>query len=183
MHRLHREADGSVALYIGAENWPFPIPLMEKGGAWHFDLEAGAKEVLFRRIGENELKAIEISHELFAARNTPGPVAGDSNDGGSPYVSAVSTAAGNSAGAVINGYYFRVLAPPSRNGGSGKAGKTGAAVAVVAYPAEYRVSGIMTLIVTGDNVIYEKDLGANTSELASTLTSLRKDATWRPVTE
>src|ERR1700720_1234122 len=59
MHRLHREPDGSVTLYIGAENWPFPIPLVEKDGAWHFDPDTGLKEVLFRRIGENELTAIE----------------------------------------------------------------------------------------------------------------------------
>src|SRR6202171_506501 len=65
MHRLGRESDGSVTLYIGAENWPFPIPLIEKNGAWHFDPDAGLKEVLFRRIGENELTAIEICHELI----------------------------------------------------------------------------------------------------------------------
>src|SRR5882724_11580676 len=66
MHRLGREADGSVTLYIGAENWPFSIPIVEKGGAWHFDPDAGLKEVLFRRIGENELTAITICHEFVA---------------------------------------------------------------------------------------------------------------------
>ncbi len=55
MHRLHRERDGSVTLYIGAENWPFPIPIVEKNGAWRFDVEAGQQEIRFRRIGENEL--------------------------------------------------------------------------------------------------------------------------------
>src|ERR1700730_18641521 len=67
MHRLGRESDGSATLYIGAENWPFPIPLIEKNGAWHFDSDGGQKEVLFRRIGENELTAIEICHELVSA--------------------------------------------------------------------------------------------------------------------
>src|ERR1700682_655532 len=66
MHRLGREADGSMTLYIGAENWPFPIPLVEKNGAWHFDADGGSKEVLFRRIGENELTAIAICHEFTA---------------------------------------------------------------------------------------------------------------------
>jgi Protein of unknown function (DUF2950) len=169
MHRTHREPDGSVTLYIGAENWPFPIPLVEQGGAWHFDPEAGAKEVLFRRIGANELKVIGISHDFVAKAANPD-------------VTALSQGAGSSA-VLIDGYYFRVLAPPSRNGGAGKTGKTAATVAVVAYPAEYRVSGIMTFIITGNNGIYEKDLGASTSESASTLTSFRKDATWRPVTE
>src|ERR1022692_2147260 len=67
MHRMRRERDGSVTLYIGAENWPFPIPLVEKDGAWHFDPDAGVKEVLFRRIGENELTAIAMCHEFVAA--------------------------------------------------------------------------------------------------------------------
>ena len=67
MHRLGRETDGSMTLYIGAENWPFPIPLVEKSGAWRFDSDAGQKEVLFRRIGENELTAIDICHQLVAA--------------------------------------------------------------------------------------------------------------------
>src|SRR6266852_2436495 len=68
MHRLGREADGSVTLYIGAENWPFPIPLVEKNGAWRFDSDAGSKEVLFRRIGENELTAVAICHEFVASK-------------------------------------------------------------------------------------------------------------------
>jgi hypothetical protein len=81
MHRLGREADGSVTLYIGAENWPFPIPLVATNGAWRFDREAGAKEVTFRRIGDNELTAIANCHEFAAAENryradpnTVGPV-------------------------------------------------------------------------------------------------------------
>src|SRR5882762_8181193 len=67
MHRLGREPDGSVTLYIGAENWPFPISLVQKNGAWHFDSDAGLKEVLFRRIGENELTAITTCHEFVVA--------------------------------------------------------------------------------------------------------------------
>src|SRR5260370_19302329 len=66
MHRLGREADGSMTLYIGAENSPFPIPLVEEDGAWHFDPVLGLTEVLFRRIGENELTAIAICHEFVA---------------------------------------------------------------------------------------------------------------------
>ena len=62
-----RDANESVTLYIGSENWPFPIPLVEKDGAWHFDPDAGRKEVMFRRIGENELTAIMTCHELVAA--------------------------------------------------------------------------------------------------------------------
>src|SRR5260370_22368260 len=67
MHRLGREADRSVTLYIGAENWPFPVPIIEKNGTWRFDSDAGLKEVLYRRIGHNELTAIAICHDFIAA--------------------------------------------------------------------------------------------------------------------
>ena len=68
MHRLVKEPDGSVLLYIGAENWPTPIPLEMKGNFWFFDTEAGKKEILFRRIGRNELSAIRVCQELVAAQ-------------------------------------------------------------------------------------------------------------------
>jgi hypothetical protein len=68
MHRFVKEPDGSVMLYIGAENWPAPIPLRMKGDAWFFDTEAGKMEILFRRIGRNEYSAIRICQELVAAQ-------------------------------------------------------------------------------------------------------------------
>ena len=67
MHRLVQEPDGTTTLYIGAENWPSPIPLVNKGDAWYFDTEAGKHEILFRRIGKNELSAIQVCEELVAA--------------------------------------------------------------------------------------------------------------------
>ena len=68
MHRFVKEPDGFVTLYIGAENWPTPIPLVMKGNFWFFDTEAGKKEILFRRIGRNELSAIRVCQELVAAQ-------------------------------------------------------------------------------------------------------------------
>jgi hypothetical protein len=68
MHRFVKEPDGSVVLYIGAENWPTPIPLAMKRNLWFFDTEAGKKEILFRRIGRNELSAIRVCQELVAAQ-------------------------------------------------------------------------------------------------------------------
>jgi len=68
MHRLVTEPDGTVCLYIGAENWPTPIPVVKKGNAWYFDTEAGKKEILYRRVGRNELSAIRICQELVAAQ-------------------------------------------------------------------------------------------------------------------
>ena len=67
MHRLVKEPNGTMALYVGAHNWPCPIPLANKGNAWYFDTDAGMKEILYRRIGKNELSAIRICQELVAA--------------------------------------------------------------------------------------------------------------------
>src|SRR5713226_4346820 len=72
MHRVGREADGTVTLYIGAENWPFPVPLVAKNGAWRFDSDDGANEIRFRRISENEVTAIGICHALVAPETNPG---------------------------------------------------------------------------------------------------------------
>ena len=69
MHRLVREPDGTTTLYIGAENWPTPIPLVDKGHAWYFDTDAAKKEILYRRVGENEMSAMRICQELVAAQN------------------------------------------------------------------------------------------------------------------
>ena len=68
MHRLVKEPDGTTVLYIGAENWPTPIPLMNKGNAWYFDTDAGKHEILYRRIGRNEISAIRVCQELVAAQ-------------------------------------------------------------------------------------------------------------------
>src|SRR5437660_6562026 len=69
MHRLVQEPDGSTVLYIGAENWPFPIPLVPKNGRWYFDSDAGTQEMLFRTVGENETTAIEVCRAFAAAKN------------------------------------------------------------------------------------------------------------------
>jgi len=68
MHRLMKEPDGTTVLYIGAENWPTPIPLVNQGNSWYFDTEAGKKEILYRRVGRNELSAISVCQELVAAQ-------------------------------------------------------------------------------------------------------------------
>ena len=152
MHRLHREADGTVTLYIGAENWPFPIPIVQKNGAWRFDVAAGQQEVRFRRIGENELTVISVCHEFASGKRDRADVANSTE---------------------LHGYYFRALAPAKAAGG----------FAVVAYPAEYRSSGVMTFVLTEKGEVYEKDLGANTSAVAGAMASFHKDATWRAAGE
>jgi hypothetical protein len=180
MHRLGREADGAVTLYLGAENWPFPIPLVQKDGTWRFDSDAGQKEVLFRRIGENELTAIATCHEFVVHEKHyhAEPSAADPADS-SPASLVAKAASGSNSGdpVLFHGYYFRLLplAPT--------AGKTPGGFALIAYPAEYRSSGVMTFIVTKSDVVYEKDLGPNTSSLASAMAAFHKDATWSAVEE
>jgi hypothetical protein len=186
MHRLGREADGSVTLYIGAENWPFPVPLVEKNGTWHFDPDAGRKEVLFRRIGENELTAIAIGHEFVAAVRGYQAQSNTGNPADSFPTSLVAQAAGESASGdpvLLHGYYFRVLPTHAMNGSRRTQGTTTGGFALIAYPAEYRSSGVMTFIITNNDVVYEKDLGANTSALASAMTRFHNDTTWHAADE
>jgi hypothetical protein len=174
MHRLGHDADGSVTLYIGAENWPFPIPLVAKDGAWHFDPEAGSKEVMYRRIGDNELAAIATCREFAIAAKNYHPNAGYTDVTESSTTSLAAKAATGATGGdpvLLQGYYFRVLT--ARPG----------SFALIAYPAEYRSSGVMTLIITEKGLVYEKDLGPNTTALASAMTAFRKDATWRVADE
>jgi hypothetical protein len=175
MHRLGREADGSMTLYIGAENWPFPIPLIEKSGAWRFDSDGGLKEVMFRRIGENELTAMDICHEFVAVKKQDRARPNTADEADRSPASLLARAASESTGSdpvLFNGYYFKVLSTsPASNSKGG--------LAVMAYPAEYRSSGVMTFVVTANDVVYEKDLGANTSALASAMTAFHRDASWR----
>jgi hypothetical protein len=181
MHRLGRDADGSVTLYIGAENWPFPIPLVEKNGSWHFDPETGLKEVLYRRIGENELTAIAMCHDFVTAEKQYRAKPNTADLEGSSPTSLVAKAASGSAGGdpvLFRGYYFKVLAARSTSGKSATGG-----FAVIAYPAEYRSCGVMTFIVTAKDVVYEKDLGPNTIALAGAMATFHKDATWRAADE
>lgn len=175
MHRLHREADGSVTLYIGAENWPFPIPLVQKSGAWRFDADAGAKEITYRRIGENEWTAIATCNAFAAAekRYRTDPTAADpANTSSASLVAKAASGSDSGDPILLDGYYYRVLSRPA-------AGQTTPGFALIAYPAEYRSSGVMTFVVTGNGRVYEKDLGANTTSLANGMTAFHKDATWR----
>jgi hypothetical protein len=174
MHRLGREPDGSMTLYIGAENWPFPIPLVEKSGAWRFDSDAGQREILFRRIGENELTAIDLCHQLVAAEKQlrSNPNAKSQVDSRvARLVSAAASGSASSEPVLVQGYYFRVVAKQSKSG-----------FAFIAYPAEYRSSGVKTFVVTDNDVVNEKDLGVKTTARASTMSADHKGG-WGAVDE
>jgi hypothetical protein len=167
MHRIVHEPHGTVSLYIGAENWPFPIPLVEKDGAWQFDAETGQKEILFRRIGENELTAIATCHDL-AAQDRDGANANPADS-----LRAKLVVGGNPV--LFHGYYFHLLATRGKTAGG--------FAAIIAYPAEYRSSGVMTFVVTAKGAVYEKDLGVNTPPLASAIATFHKDSTWHAAVE
>ena len=181
MRRLVREPDGTTVLYIGAENWPFPVPLVSKNGVWYFDSDRGTQEILYRTVGENETTAIEVCHAVAKAKD-PSETETPGDDSIRKYVQ--SLVSGGTASAVsaardlenesspFHGYYFRVVTNSA--GGSKKTG----AVALVAYPAEYRSSGVMTFLVTRNGTVYEKDLGSKTTTVARKL-ERRPDSSWQ----
>jgi hypothetical protein len=170
MHRLAQEADASAVLYIGAENWPFPIPLVSSNGAWHFDARAGRDEVLFRRIGENELSAAQACRALVLARHERHWPERDPSMRALGRFSASASASGPDVH--FHGYIFRNLesdAPSATNG-------TGSAY--LAYPASYGSTGVMTYLVDENDVVYAKDLGPHTSRIVKHMRQYRRDASW-----
>jgi hypothetical protein len=214
MHRFVTEASGSVTLVVGAENWPFPIPLVKNNGSWYFDTDAGKDEIEFRRIGRNELAAMDACRELVEAQKQyfarpPGDLPkqfaqklvsdegrhnglywyGASDEFDSPINPLIAYARQNlptdqvGEHVPFNGYMFRILTSQGRHAPGGAKdfvvdGKMTAGFAFVAYPVEYRSSGVMTFIVDGSGAIYEKDLGPNTTKLAQAMTAYDPDSTW-----
>jgi hypothetical protein len=212
MHRLVKETDGTIALYIGAKNWPTPIPLVNKGSSWYFDTDAGKKEILFRRIGRNEISSIRVCQELVAAEkeyhyaehaeyaqkifSDEGQHNGlywkvaegePSSPIGPLVASAVAQGDAKSrdgAPTPYRGYYYHILTRQGTNApGRAKSyivnGKMTRGFAFVAYPAEYRSSGVMTFIAGVDGVVYQKDLGKKTKVLAKGMKEYNPDPTWR----
>ena len=166
-------------LYIGAENWPFPIPLTSKNGAWYFDAETGTQEILFRRIGENEEVAIQVCEEFAITKKDQGakPASYDPiTQFAQNLASAGLASAGTNDSAPFHGYYFRLV----NSSGSGRDHKKGS-VTLVAYPVEYRTSGVKTFVVTGHDNVYEKDLGTDTTTVAPTIKS--RTSGWRAAAE
>ena len=180
VHRLVRQADGSIVLYIGAENWPFPVPLVSKKGKWRFDAGAGRDEIFFRRIGENEAVAIQVCHALVRTTTDGGNEAAASNDPAIRYaqtlVKAETTDARRAQGnaqttsAPFHGYNFRRVSNDDEIADG--------VVAFVGYPAEYRASGVMTFVITSDNVVFEKDLGPKTPSVAKAIRKAAPDLSW-----
>jgi hypothetical protein len=216
MHRFVTEPNGSVTLVIGAENWPFPIPLVNNHGSWYFDTDAGKDEILFRRIGQNELAAMDACSALVEAQKEyfarpTGALSqqfaqklvsdegrhdglywhGANDEFDSPINPLIANAAAHEPGSApgfdpvpFHGYFFRILTSqgPHAPGGAKNYvvdGKMTGGFAFVAYPAEYRSSGVLTFIVDKSGTIYEKDLGPDTTKVAEAMTAYDPDSTWK----
>lgn len=205
-------------LIIGNEEWPYPIPLVKDSGGWRFDTAAGREEILYRRIGRNELRTIQAcrvflkaqkeyaaqSHDgkpvgLFAQKfgSQPGKQDGlywktGPGEDFSPlgeFVAEASSEGYSRSGTgptPLHGYLFRVLTAQGPAAPGGKKsyvsdGEMKNGFALVAYPAEYRNSGVMTFIVNQDGVIYERDLGEKSAQAASQINEYNPDKLWRKV--
>jgi hypothetical protein len=203
-----------ATLSVGSEDWPLPIPIVKKKGMWYFDTKAGRQEILFRRIGENELAAITVCRGFVEAQNeyakeihddsgvnqyaqriisSPGKhdgLAWQNPDGtwGGPVGEAVARSLEQGYGdkaMPFHGYYFKVLK------GQGPAASLGeldymiggamiGGFALAAVPAEYRVTGVNTFMVSYDGVVYQKDMGLDSLNSFKTMERYNPDKTWRP---
>ena len=220
--RLASNSDSNVTLEIGADGWPFPIPIVKQGGKWFFDTVAGAEEILNRRIGMDEIGAINVSlayvdaqHEYasqdrmgdgvlaFAQflRSTPGTHDGlfwPTNQPGeelSPLGPLIAQARVdgyrrtakmlNDEQAPYHGYYFKILTCQGKHAPGGKYnyiinGRMIAGFALVAWPAEWGNTGVMTFIVNQQGKVYQKNLGLKTAKIAKAMTAYDPDDTWTP---
>jgi Protein of unknown function (DUF2950) len=213
-HSIKAEGNKSATLILGAEDFPFPIPLVNTKAGWQFDTDEGRIEVLRRRIGRNELDAIQTALAYVDAQNeyadkdrgegigvyaqrivsTPGKKDGlfwrdDSDPSPLGELAAQASSEGykvDGQGAPYHGYYFRILKGqgPDAPGGALNYvvnGKMIGGFALIAWPAEYGNSGVMTFLVNHAGTVYQKDLGNRTDAIASRTTLFDPDQTWKKV--
>jgi Protein of unknown function (DUF2950) len=217
--RLQVEPDhdnpNRAILVVGDQNWPLPVPLIRKNGQWSFDAASGRVEILARRVGRNELTAIDVCRGYVEAQmeyasrdrdahgmlkyaqqilSSPGKKDGLYYEGESENLvpksfadaAAVLLQAQGKKPVPYHGYFFHILKSqgPDAPGGAMDYVVKGAMIggfAMVAWPAEYGVSGVQTLIVNHRGIVYEKDLGPQTATLARQTTRFSPDKTWKPV--
>jgi hypothetical protein len=206
---------GRATFIIGADDFPYPIPLVKKGNVWRFDAKAGAEELLNRRIGKNELEVIEILRAYVDAQREY--AATDWNgDGVTEFAQKVRSTEGNKDGlywaaqegekqspfgplaakaakegyskenTALHGYYFRVLKGQGKDAEGGAFdylvnGKMILGYAMVAYPAKFGASGIMTFIVNQKGIVYQKNLGKNSGKIAELMKQFNPDKSWNKV--
>jgi len=202
-----------ATLIVGQEQWPLPVPLLNKNGKWYFDTKSGRQEILFRRIGANELDTIQVCRGFVEAQkeyasqihddsginqyaqkiiSSPGKQDGlywENTDGssGGPIGKAVAKALdeGYSLGkSGYHGYYFKILKGQGRAAPMGQLnyvieGVMIGGFALVAVPAEYRVTGVKTFIVNNDGIVYQKDLGPDSLNIVKKMEVYNPDPSWR----
>ncbi|GFE60488.1 hypothetical protein AOG2_10760 [Geobacter sp. AOG2] len=220
---LVKEGDTKAILVIGAKKWPFPVPIVKRGDAWLFNTEEGREEILNRRIGHNELVAINVCRAYVDAQreyyampepdgeqlpkyarhmiSRPGKrdglywptVSGEKESPLGPLVAKAKEegymqkrAAGQHGPRPYHGYYVRILTRQGPNAPGGRFsyvinGNMVAGYALIAYPAKWGVSGVMTFIVNQRGRVYEKDLGPKTGEIARKMEGYNPDLTWKLV--
>jgi hypothetical protein len=198
-----------VTFSVGEQDWPFPVPVVRKDGKWRLDPISGKLEILARRVGRNELNTMEVCRGYVEAQleyasedhdkdgilkyaqniaSAPGKQDGlySENAPQHPVTKAFASAAGAPKPEPYHGYYFRVLKSqgPAATGGAFDyvvKGKMIGGFALVAWPAEYGVSGVQTFIIDHEGLLYGKDLGINTAALARQITRFNPDKSWRRV--
>lgn len=219
---LGHDSDDKAVLYIGSEDYAFPIPIVQEKNAWFFDTQEGKEEILLRRIGRNELHTIEVLHAYidaqreymamhhsgcgcpeFAQRLTSSKGKKDGlyweakeGEAESPFGPLIAKAVeckytgsfDTDNPEPFHGYYFKILKAQGKHA-NGSAfdyivnGRMIMGFALVAYPAKYGSSGIMTFIVNQEGKIYEKDLGDKTTKKAAAMTMFDPDDTWKEYDE
>jgi len=218
-HSLRASGPDAMTLVVGEDGDEFPIPVMRRDGRWYLDGDKGADELVYRRIGGNELGAIAVCRGFvdaqleYAAEGRDGDPAGIyalklvSDEGtqnglywptaadeppspAGPFVAAAAEE-GYRRGASrtpYHGYYYRLLYKQGKNAKGGareyfKEGLLTEGFALVAWPADYQVSGVMTFIVNQDGTVFQKDLGDNTNEIVSAMMAFDPDRSWTAVPE
>jgi hypothetical protein len=214
-HALSYDGDKKAILIVGPDDSPFPIPLTRNRSGWEFDTGAGRQEILYRRIGRNELDAIQTALAYVDAQNDYA----DKDPGGAGkgvYAQRFVSSAGKKDGLFwpsdgnesplgelvaeasadgykisdepqpYHGYYYRILTKQGSNAPGGALnyvvnGKMIGGFALVAYPAEYGNSGVMTFLVNHAGTVYQKDLGDRTEAIAGRMKSFDPDQTWKKV--
>jgi Protein of unknown function (DUF2950) len=217
-HTLVSVSDDRRVLQVGTTGWPFPIPLVKGKGGWFFDVADGKEEILARRIGQNELDAIQVclafadaehdyralnpdhaspphyAAKLVSSNGKRDGLYWPTAEGEPPSPLGLGFAQATSEGyqfdqgkpTPFHGYYYRILSAqgPHAEGGASDyraKGQLYGGFALVAYPAVYGNSGMMTFIVNHAEVVFQKDLGKDTAALAKSMQRFDPDASWTKV--
>lgn len=209
-HRIVPQGDDKATLEVGKTNWTLPIPMVRGPGGWVFDTRAGADEMITRRIGRNELAAMEAVLAYFDAQkeyarkerqpgmglvyaqkffSTPGKKDGlywETAPGEEPSPLGPAYSAATSPDGAYHGYYFRILTGQGKNANGGAydyriKGRMSGGFALIAWPAQYGKSGIMSFMVNHDGVVFQKNLGPRGDAVARSMQRFDHDATWQAV--